>query len=101
MAKAQQFTAMGQSQLFIDGAYVLTFVGTTNGVIQCPSFNSLRATLQDTYPNPGDQTLAYMLDASNWLRAATDDMPFHVETLVSDEEEDYRIAAYRVIEIEG
>lgn len=85
---------------FIDGRYFVTFVGTTNGVAECQSFAHLRSLLEDTYPNPGDYTLAYLLNPANWLRAS-DDMPYNAEVLVADAEQDYRIAIYRVIEVES
>lgn len=85
---------------FIEGRYFVTFVGTSTGVVECPTFAQLKACLQDTYPNPGDPTLAYLLDPTNWI-ASGDDMPFNIEYLVSDGDEDYRIAIFRVIELES
>lgn len=88
------------TQAFIDGRYIVTFVGTTNGVVECSSAEHLVSTLRDTYPNPGDKTLAYLLNPANWINDG-EDMPWNAETLVIDDDEDYRIAIYRVIEIES
>ena len=86
--------------LFLDGRYIVTFVGTTNGVIECASFAHLRTVLEETYPNPGDPTLAYLLNPANWIPDGND-MPFYAELLVSEPIEDYRLAVYRVIEVES
>lgn len=89
------------SPLFIDARYIVTFVGTTNGVVECQNFNQLSSVLHDTYPNPGDPTLAYLLKPANWLVSDSDDMPYNAETLVSEDTEDYRIAVYRVMEVQS
>lgn len=86
---------------FIDGRYVVTFVGTTNGVCECPTFAHMRAVLENTFPNPGDPTLAYLLNSASWIKSGNDDMPYNAETLVINDDEDYRIAVYRVIEVES
>jgi hypothetical protein len=91
---------MNQPAPFMEGRYIVALVGTTNGVVECANFGALRATLEDMYPNPGDQTLAYLLTPSNWVVAA-DDMPFNVESLVVDNDEDYRISIFRVMELES
>lgn len=86
-------------QPMLDGKFIVAFVGTTNGIVQCDSFAELQAMLHDTYPNPGDPTLAYLLGPAYWLPDANGD-PYFVETLVADNGyEDYRVAIYRVIEV--
>lgn len=85
---------------FLEGRYIVTFVGTSNGVIECDSFAALRSQLQDCYPNPGDPTLAYLLKPANWIEGS-DGMPFNAEALVGTNDEDYRIAVYRVMEVES
>ncbi len=91
---------MTEPSFFIDTGYVVTFVGTTNGVVMVDTFEALRNMLADCYPNPGDPTLAYLLDPANWLTDA-DGVPYNAELLVggNEGEEDYRIAVYRVMEV--
>lgn len=85
--------------LFVGGQYVVTFCGTATGAILCASFAEVRELLQNTYPNPGDETLAHLMAGSNWVTALVDDFPFHVEKHVKDGPDDYRVSVTRLVEL--
>lgn len=86
---------------FLDGKYIITLVGSSNGVVECESAEHMKNALQDMLPNPGDPTLAYLLDPTNWI-CDSEGAPYNAEALADDGElGDYRIAVYRVMELES
>jgi len=84
---------------FVEGKYIVTFVGTSSGVIECPTIAALRTCLEECYPNPGDPTRGFLLNPRNWQTHPTDDFPFFVETAMFTDEEDYRVFVARKCEL--
>lgn len=88
-------------KVFLEGQYLITFVGTTSGVVECDSVAHLRSTLEDTYPNPGDPVRGFLLNPKNWQVLESDDMPFFVDYGVFTAEDDYRVFVVRKAELES
>lgn len=84
---------------FVEGEYIVTFVGTSSGVVECPTMAALRACLVGIYPNPGDPTRTYLLNPVHWQTHTGDDFPFFAEAAVFDEADDYRVFVVRKCEL--
>lgn len=89
------------NKFFLEGRYIVTLVGSTNGVIECNNAQHMKVVLEEMLPNPGDPTLAYLLDPDNWI-SDSNGAPYNAETLADDGERgDYKVAIYRVMEVEN
>jgi hypothetical protein len=76
--------------------YVLVWVGTSTGLVECNSFHHLETVLADTYPNEGDRIRGALLHAGNWVNHPEDDMPFSTNYHFADDQEHYIVSVFRV-----
>lgn len=92
-------TVKAHPPVLMEGEYTIVFVGSSNGVVECPNVQALRNCLKQIFPNPGDHMLGFLLAPGNWQTHPTDDFPFFVEAAVFSEADDYRVFVARRCEL--